>query len=504
MPPPLTILIVHGRYQQPGGEDSVFDNESAMLEAAGHTVVRYERHNDEVKRISKLSLFFKTIWNRTTYREICALIRQHHPDVIHCHNIFPLISPSVYWAAARQNVPIVQTLHNYRMICINPYLYRKGKLCELCVGRSPIPGVIRRCYRDSLAASFTVAAMLIIHRMLGTYRNKVTTYMALTEFGRQKFLAAHLCDPAKVVVKPNAVAPTLPAIEPIEATEPVEAIEAIEATEPVEAHQNSRTHALPTPNFSSLPPSPLRPTPYALRPSEAPPTVLYAGRLSPEKGVDILIRAWRLLRAGEAKPVEPVATPQNSRTHALTHSDLPHPPHTPSSVSSVCSVAKTPALTHAELHIIGDGPERPALEALAAGDPSIVFVGAIPHDEIATHLRTATLLVQPSRCYEMFAVTPLEAMREGLPVIVSTSAATGSLVTDGVSGRIFPNGNADALASILAECLNGDTALLNKLGEGGHRAYLDGGCQPDQNLAQLLSLYRNLASPSPNTIPATQ
>ena len=157
MSKPLTILVVHNHYQQRGGEDSVFETECAMLEAAGHTVIRYEKHNGEVDRISKLSLFAKTIWNFQTYREVTALIRERRPDVVHCHNTFPLVSPSVYWTAARQGVPVVQTLHNYRLVCINPYLYRNGRICEDCLGRSPIRGVFRRCYRGSFAASFTVA-----------------------------------------------------------------------------------------------------------------------------------------------------------------------------------------------------------------------------------------------------------------------------------------------------------------------------------------------------------
>lgn len=402
MPPPLTVLIVHGRYQQPGGEDSVFDNESAMLEAAGHTVVRYERHNDEVKRISKLSLFFKTIWNRTTYREICALIRQHHPDVIHCHNIFPLISPSVYWAAARQNVPIVQTLHNYRMICINPYLYRKGKLCELCVGRSPIPGVIRRCYRDSLAASFTVAAMLIIHRMLGTYRNKVTTYMALTEFGRVKFLEARLCDKSKVVVLPN----------PINAGE---------------AHS-------PAPAVSAPPENGLS-------------TVLYAGRLSPEKGVHILVEAWRIL------------------------------------------TQRQPATTERyRLEIVGDGTERESLEASAAQLSAVSFAGHIPQQELHARMAKAFILVLPSTCYETFAMSVNESAALGTPSIVSNIGGQASLVEDGVTGYLFAYGSAESLADVLEKAL-ADPAKTSRIGSNARAAFLASDNPPEKNIQALLKIY---------------
>ncbi len=271
--------------------------------------------------VNKPSLFFATIWSRQSYREISEIIQREKPDIVHCHNTFPLISPSVYWAAAKQGIPVVQTLHNYRLICINPYLYRNGHICEDCLGHSPLRGVIHRCYRGSFSASVTVAAMLIAHRLLGTYRNKVTTYIALTEFGRKKFLEARLCDPAKVVVKPNAVGASAPTAQVLGTRYQVLANAAT-----TEEGVATKRHQKPQKETSSHTEAPrhreqLSPSftfqvsrfhsPFAsIRGSthEAqgqisnlksqisnPPTVLYVGRLSPEKGVDILIAAWKLL-----------------------------------------------------------------------------------------------------------------------------------------------------------------------------------------------------------------
>ena len=205
----MKILVVHNHYRLRGGEDTVFDAECRMLEEGGHTVVRYERTNLDVPRgvLGRVRTALGTVWSRRSYREVRELIRRERPDVMHCHNTFPLISPSVYYAAAAEGVPVVQTLHNYRLACLNGYLFREGHVCERCLGRAPWRGVCLRCYRGSLAASATVAAMLLVHRALGTWRRKVTRYIALTEFSKAKFIEAGL--PAdKITVKPNVLVAT--------------------------------------------------------------------------------------------------------------------------------------------------------------------------------------------------------------------------------------------------------------------------------------------------------
>lgn len=198
------ILVVHNRYQQRGGEDSVVDAETALLSDRGHAVKRYERHNDAVTGMNKLELLGETLWSRRASFDIKEIIASFRPDVIHFHNTFPLISPAAYWAAAGARVPIVQTLHNYRLMCVQAMLLREEKVCEDCVGKLPWRGVARKCYRGSLPQSGVVAAMLGLHRVLGTYRDKVTRYIALNEFCRNKFVEGGL--PAeKIVIKPNFV-----------------------------------------------------------------------------------------------------------------------------------------------------------------------------------------------------------------------------------------------------------------------------------------------------------
>jgi glycosyltransferase involved in cell wall biosynthesis len=203
----MKVLAVHNRYQQPGGEDQVFLAETTLLESYGHRVVRYSTHNDRVAGMNRLALAGNTLWNSSTYRELRALIRQERPHVAHFHNTFPLVSPAGYYAAKAEGVPVVQTLHNYRLLCPNALFFRDGRVCEDCMSKViPWPGVVHKCYRGSRAASGLVTAMLTTHRVLRTWTEMVDAYVALTEFARRKFVEGGL--PAeKMVVKPNFVYP---------------------------------------------------------------------------------------------------------------------------------------------------------------------------------------------------------------------------------------------------------------------------------------------------------
>ncbi len=200
----MRILIVHNRYRLEGGEDAVVNAEISLLKSHRHEVEEYSRNNAEIERMSYINLVTQTIWSRKTVREFMALSDNFRPDVIHTHNTFPLISPSLYWAAERAGVPVVQTLHNFRLMCLNALFLREAKVCEDCQGRLPWRGVIRKCYRGSSTASAVLAGMLILHRGLGTYRNKVARYIAMNNFCRNKFIEGGL--PAeRIVVKSNFV-----------------------------------------------------------------------------------------------------------------------------------------------------------------------------------------------------------------------------------------------------------------------------------------------------------
>ena len=201
------MLLAHNYYQQPGGEDRVFANEGALLEQRGHEVVRYTASNDAVAEMSTGQLAMATVWNGRTYRDLRALLRRERPAVVHFHNTFPLLSPAAYRAATDEGVAVVQTLHNYRLLCPNALFLRDGKVCEDCLGKAvPWPGILHACYRGSRPASAGVAAMVVVQRLLRTWARDVDVFVALTEFARRKFVAGGLPE-AKIRVKPNFVHP---------------------------------------------------------------------------------------------------------------------------------------------------------------------------------------------------------------------------------------------------------------------------------------------------------
>jgi glycosyltransferase involved in cell wall biosynthesis len=200
----LRILIVHNAYQQRGGEDTVVEAEIALLRKHGHNVFVYARHNDDLQNMCKLEALADTLWSIRTINDLNQLISNKRPNLIHAHNTFPLISPSLYWAANRAGVPVVQTLHNFRLLCLQAMLLRDGRVCEDCIGYLPWRGVVHRCYRGSILQSGAVAGMLALHRWLGTYCNKVTRYIALNNFCRDKFIEGGLTA-GQITVKPNFV-----------------------------------------------------------------------------------------------------------------------------------------------------------------------------------------------------------------------------------------------------------------------------------------------------------
>ena len=203
----VRVLLVHNYYQQRGGEDESFDSERGLLKAAGHEVVEYTRHNDEIKEMSSMLIATKAVWNRQSYADITALIEKHRPEVMHCTNVFPLISPSVYYAAQRKGVPVVQSLRNFRHFCLNSTLLRDEQSCTLCQKKFLAwPGVWHGCYRDSRAASAVVAFSFAVHRARGTWQSKVDLYFALSESQREQYVKAGY-SPDQIAVKPGFVEP---------------------------------------------------------------------------------------------------------------------------------------------------------------------------------------------------------------------------------------------------------------------------------------------------------
>src|SRR5579863_44782 len=207
--PNMKIALVHNVYQQPGGEDSVYRSERDLLKIAGHEIVEYVRSNEEVSQyvsIGHLTLATRTIWDGTTRHEFRDLLLHEKPDVVHVHNTFVTVSPSIYWACNDAHVPVVQAAQNFRLLCPGALFLRDGKVCEECIEHGVWRSVRYGCYRDSRAATAVVAGMLTAHRVLGTWSNLISYYLVPTQFGRGKFIEAGF--PAdKLVVKPNFVYP---------------------------------------------------------------------------------------------------------------------------------------------------------------------------------------------------------------------------------------------------------------------------------------------------------
>ncbi len=200
----MKILACHNFYRMPGGEDRVFADETKLLRSNGHEVIQFSVHNDDInEHRGRLRLAWETVWNRKIANQIGNLVRQHEIDVVHFHNTMPQISPAGYYAARNAGAAVVQTLHNYRLLCPNAVFFRDGKVCEDCKCKLlPLPAVKHKCYRNNRGASAVVAGTLFAHRLLGTYRRAVDAYIALSEFGRSRFIEGGLPS-QKIHIKPN-------------------------------------------------------------------------------------------------------------------------------------------------------------------------------------------------------------------------------------------------------------------------------------------------------------
>lgn len=203
----LRILVVHNRYQIPGGEDTVVQNEIAMLGKHGHEVFYYERNNSEMKEYSalqKLALPFNSIYSAKTKKEVKALIKEHRIDIVHVHNTFLVTSPSVYDAAEECGVPVVQTVHNFRFVCPNALFFRDGTVCEDCLTKGLGCAVTHSCYRGSKAQTAIVALTLKRMRTANVFDRIYC--ICLTPFNKQKLLEGGIIKEDHIFLKPNFVA----------------------------------------------------------------------------------------------------------------------------------------------------------------------------------------------------------------------------------------------------------------------------------------------------------
>jgi glycosyltransferase involved in cell wall biosynthesis len=268
----MRILLAHDYYRSsaPSGEDTVFRNERALLETNGVEVVPFERFNDDIDDSTlrnRVRLAVDGAWSNRTYEQLSDVISKTRPDVAHFHNTFPLISPSAYAACQDNGVAVVQTLHNYRLICPGALLMRDGHPCEDCVGTSLLPALRYRCYRGSLPATAAVVWMLSRNRLRGTYRTLVNRYIALTQFAAGRLVAGGLPQ-SRVEVKPNFL-PNAP-----------------------EIGRGDGKYAV------------------------------YVGRLSEEKGVRTLLEAWRHVDGMTLKILGDGPLRQELEEHARRHGAL--------------------------------------------------------------------------------------------------------------------------------------------------------------------------------------
>jgi len=343
----MKILVGHNYYQQPGGEDAVFRSEVAMLKGFGHEVCLYERRNDEIKPdiFSRISHAASLRYSKNSYRQMCALIRSFKPDLAHFHNIFYVMTPAVLDACKDQGVPVVLSVHNFRLVCLNGLFFRGGKPCEDCLPGSRVSGIMHRCFRGSLALSVLAADMTDYHWRRKTWTDTVDRLVVATQFSKEKYVQAGI--PAgKLSVLPHFVEGP-PAIAKI----------------------NGR---------------------YAL----------YAGRLSQEKGVDILLEAWKNIK------------------------DIP-------------------------LYIVGTGPKQKDMETLIKdqGLSNVTMLGFLESSEFQKVLSQARFLVVPSVCYENFPRVVVEAYACGVPVLANRLGTMEEIVEEGRTGLLFSNSDPEDLAA---------------------------------------------------------
>jgi glycosyltransferase involved in cell wall biosynthesis len=364
----MKVLLCHNFYQQPGGEDQSFAAEGRLLEERGHDVLRYTLHNDVIERMSGWEVACKSVWNPQSYAAVRQMIRTERPDVLHCTNSFPLVSPAACYAARAEGVPVVQSLRNYRLLCPNALFLRDGHICEDCMGRAfPWPGVVHACYRQDRAATAVVSGLIAAHRLLGTWLRFVDLYFTPTEFARRKFIEGGL--PAeRIAIKPNFV-----------------------ATDPG-AGPGTGGYAI------------------------------FVGRLSPEKGIDTLVAAWKQLRA----------------------------PMT--------------------LKIVGDGALADHVATAGRLDPRIEWLGPRTPEEVLSLIGAAACLIVPSLWYETFGRTVVEAFARGTPVVASRLGALAELVEDGCTGLLCRSGDPADLAAKIERLLS-DPEATSRMRHAARREY---------------------------------
>ena len=347
----MKVLVVHNRYrsEQPSGENNVVDAEVTLLAEGGHKVSLFERRSDDIAAMPlprKAAVPLMVPWNPAVRKELAARLRASRPDVVHIHNTFPLLSPSVVAACADAGVPAVATLHNYTMVCPPGTLHRDGHICTECVGGSPLPAVKHGCYRGSSAATVPMAASMVANRR--RWWTGVSRFFCISAAQRDLLVSAGMPG-ERMAVKHNFV------------------------TDPGVRRSGDGSH------------------------------VLFLGRITEEKGVGLLMRAWDRLGGALGVP----------------------------------------------LVIAGTGPMQDEVAAWAAGRSDVTYAGLRNKAECRALTADAVAVVAPSTWLEAFGLVVVEAMAAGVPTVAAAHGAFPELVDDGVTGLLHVPNDAASLADRL-------------------------------------------------------
>ena len=391
----MHVLVLHNRYRLNGGEDAVVRSEIELLRSRSVKVTEFTVTNEAEAGnwSSSLRLGAAAIWSQASYRQVKELCADVRPDIAHAHNFWMRLSPSIHYACRKAGVATVQTLHNFRLLCVRADFLRDGRVCQDCLGHTPWRGVVHRCYRDSASASAAVAGMISAHRLAGTWRTHVDAFIALSEHSKSKFVEGGI-PKQKLFVRPNFLEDT-----------------AAPAT---------------LPSGSNV--------------------VLFVGRLSEEKGVELLLRAWREVRKA----------------------------------------------SRGILRIVGDGPLRAQLERQAQNSgfaaSEVQFAGTLAYAEVVREIGNARALALPSLCFENCPRTLLEAFCSGRPAVVPNRGSLDELVHHDETGLKFDAGDEASLAQALLKVLS-PSAAVDAWGSSARLEYLSR-YTPNAGFERLMQIYQ--------------
>jgi glycosyltransferase involved in cell wall biosynthesis len=387
----VKILIIHNKYKQKGGEDQVVENEYKLLKKNGNEVevIYFTNENIKENMFSKIQTFKNGIYNTTSKKIVKEEIDKFQPDIIHIHNFFPIASPSIFFLANKMKIPIVMTLHNYRLICPNALLLKENDTCEVCINKTfPIDGVLNRCYRNSFLQTFALASIVSIHKILNTWKTKIDKYIVLTNFARDKFLSSSLfIKEDKFVVKANF-----------------------------------------SDDFGFS--------------YEKDDYYIFIGRLSKEKGIKVLLEAFKKIDK--------------------------------------------------KVLIIGDGELNDEVKRYSEKYKNIIYLGFRDHNFIIQKLKKAKALIFPSIWYEGFPMVIVEALSTATPAICSNIGGPKEIVKDLQCGLHFEKGNINDLIDKINNFEN-DLEFQKKLIINSRKEYEEHYTE-EINYKKLMEIYQDVIS----------